>query len=211
MRRRHLPGRVSLIARSAGRPSGRPAHGLALAVVLAAALFPGASDAAAHVPGTSIGRAVTAFGSVSVSYEPGAAVSDIEAGNFPDVVGSDPKVAFMSRDAGTEMTGGPDAIAGEIAREARLSGTLIILVGRKLGAWSNELSDDRLAELVAAARAGNAGGTSGEVVRSLVRSVQDESADSTPWGWLIAVIAALAIGSLLVLGLVSRRSAAPRR
>ena len=211
MRGRRLSGRVSLIAGNAGRPTGRPAFGLAVVIVLAAALLLPPSDAAAHVPGTSIGRAVTAFGSVSVSYEPGAAVSDIEAGNFPDVVGSNPKVAFMSSGARTEMTGGPDAIAAEIAREARLSGTLIVLVGTKLGAWSNEMSEERLAELVTEAQPANGGGTSAALVRALVRSVQVESADTTPWGWLSAAIAALAIGSLLMLALVSRRSATPVR
>ena len=210
MRRRHLPGRVSLIARRAGRPSGRPALGLALAVVVAAALLVRASDAVAHAPTTSIGRAVAAFGSVSVSYEPGAAVSDIEAGNFPHVVGSNPKVAFMGREAASELAGGPDAIAAEIAREARLNGTLIVLVGTRVGAWSNEISDERLAKLVAEARATNTGASSAELVGSLVRSVQKESADSTPWGWLLAVIAALALVSLLVLARVSRRSAVPQ-
>ena len=145
-----------------------------------------------------------------MSYEPGAAVSDIEAGNFPHVVGSNPKVAFMRREAASELAGGPDAIAGEIAREARLNGTLVVLVGTKLGAWSNEISDERLARLVAEARASNDGGTSAELVGSLVRNVQSESADSTPWGWLVAAIAALAIGSLLVLARVSRRSAVPQ-
>jgi hypothetical protein len=205
--RRHLPGRVSLITRNAGRPSGRPARGLAVAVLAAAALLVHASGAAAHAPATSIGRAVAAFGSVSVSYEPGAAVSDIEAGNFPHVVGSDPKVAFMSPEAASELVGGPAAIASEIAREARLNGTLIVLVGTKVGAWSNEISDERLAKLMAEAEAGNADGSSAQLAGSLVRSVQKESADSTPWGWLLAAIAALAIGSLLVLARVSRRSA----
>ena len=145
-----------------------------------------------------------------MSYEPGAAVSDIEAGNFPHVVGSNPKVAFMRREAASELAGGPDAIAGEIAREARLNGTLIVLVGTRVGAWSNEISDERLAKLVSEARASNAAGSSAELVGSLVRSVQTESADSTPWGWLLAVIAALAIGSLLVFARVSRRSAVPQ-
>ena len=207
MRRRHLPGRVSLIARSAGRLSGRSAPGFAVAVLAAAVLLARASDAAAHAPATSIGRAVTAFGSVSVSYEPGAAVSDIDAGNFPHVVGSNLRIAFMSRDAASELAGGPDAIAAEIAREARLNGTLIVFVGTRVGTWSNEISDERLAELVEEARAGNAGGSSAELAGSLVRSVQSESADSTPWGALLAAIAALALGSLLVLTLVSRRRA----
>jgi hypothetical protein len=209
-RRQQLPGRVSLIAKDAGRPSGRPAFGFALAALFAVAVLTCVSDAMAHAPSTSIGRAVAAFARVSVSYESGAAVSDIEAGNFPHVVGSNPKVAFMSPEAATEMQGGPDAIAAEIAREARLNGTLIVLVGTKLGAWSNELSNERLGKLVDEARANTAGGSSAETVSSLVRSVQSETADDTPWGWLIALIAVLAIGSLVVLALVSRRSRVPR-
>ena len=145
-----------------------------------------------------------------MSYEPGAAVSDIEAGNFPHVVEPNPKVAFMRREAASELAGGPDAIAGEIAREARLNGTLIVLVGTKVGTWSNEISEERLARLVSEARASNTDGSSAELVGSLVRSVQTESVDSTPWGRLLAVIAALAIGSLLVLARVSRRSAVPQ-
>lgn len=208
MRRRHLPGGISLISDHAGRPSGRPAALLGAAAAVAAALLVLASEAVAHAPTTSIGRAVAAFEAVSVSYEQGAAVSDIEAGNFPDVVGSNPKVAFMSAEAATEMTGGPDAIAAEIAREARLNGTLVVLVGTKVGVWSDEISEARLADLVSEARASDAAGSSADMARVLVRSVQDESGDRTPWVWLIVLIAALAIGSLVVLARLSRRSSA---
>ena len=41
----------------------------------------------------------------------------------------------------------------EIAREADLDGTLVVLVGNELGAWSNEIGDARLGELVSAVRA----------------------------------------------------------
>ena len=54
-----------------------------------------AQVAAAHTPATAIGRAVEAFGQVSVSYDPGSVVNDVEAGGFPQIVGSNPKVAFM--------------------------------------------------------------------------------------------------------------------
>ena len=175
---------------------------LALLLVGTALLW--ASTAAAHGPATSIGRAVEAFGSVSVSYEPGAAVSDIEAGNFPHVVGSNPKVAFLRPEAREELAGGLDAIAEEIAREARLHGTLVVLVGTKLGAWSDQMDDDRLADLVADAQATEESATPAEMVGSLVRSVQAESADTTPWGWL-GGFTVVALGSLLVLGLLSRR------
>jgi len=88
----------------------------------------------AHTPDTAIGRAVEAFGQVRVSYDPGAAVSDVEAGGFPQIVGSDVKVAFMPASANDEISGGPDAVAAEIAREAGLDGTLVVLVGAKLAA-----------------------------------------------------------------------------
>jgi hypothetical protein len=101
---------------------------------------------------TRIGRAVEAFGQVSVSYDNGAVVSDVEAGGFPQIVGSNPKVAFMPASAAREIAGGPNAIAAEIAREADLDGTLVVLVGTELGAWSNDIGADRLAELIAAAR-----------------------------------------------------------
>lgn len=40
-------------------------------------------------PATAIGRAVEAFGQVSVSFDPGSAVGDVAAGSFPHIVGPD--------------------------------------------------------------------------------------------------------------------------
>jgi hypothetical protein len=168
-----------------------------------------AADADAHAPTTSIGRAVDALGGVSVSYEPGAAVSDVQAGGFPHLVDSNPKVAFMSASASTELAGGPDAIAGEIATEARLSGTLVVLVGTRLGTWSNEIREPRLAELVDEARASSAGGSPVATVESLVRLVQEESTDGRSWKWIAAGIAVIAIASLALLVRLSRRNPAP--
>jgi hypothetical protein len=54
---------------------GRPFAVLVVALVLV-------EGAAAHAPTTAIGRAVAAFGSVPVSYDPGAIVSDVQAANF---------------------------------------------------------------------------------------------------------------------------------
>ena len=172
--------------------------------VVAMVFLVGAAEAGAHVPSTSIGRAVEAFASVPVSYEVGAAVTDIEAGNFPPIVGSDPKVAFMPASASSEMIGGPDAIADEIAREAALEGTLIVLVGTKLGSWSTDIGDDRLAELIQEARAGSAGAPAATVA-ALVRSVQAEPTNETSWAWVAAGLAVLAIGSFVVFERVSRR------
>ncbi len=163
-----------------------------------------AVDAGAHVPSTSIGRAVAAFASVPVSYEPGASVSDVEAGNFPVIVGDNPKVAFMPASASTELAGGPNAIAEEVAREAALDGTLVVLVGTDLGAWSDDIGDDRLAELIREARSDSAGASPAVMAESLVRAVQAEPTTDTPWLWLGA--AALALGGLAAFAAVHRLS-----
>ena len=168
-----------------------------------------AAEAGAHAPTTAIGRAVEAFGSVAVSYEPGAAVSDIEAGNFPLIVGSNPKVAFMPASASTELAGGPNAIAEEVAREAGLDGTLIVLVGTNLGWWSNDIGDDRLAELVRDARAGNAGAPAAAIVASLVRGVKAEPTSNTPWALIGLVLLVLGSGAFVALHRITRRRSQP--
>ncbi|MGH3135281.1 MAG: hypothetical protein ACRDPV_02155 [Gaiellaceae bacterium] len=176
-----------------------------VALLAVLALSPGAH---AHSPFTAIGRAVEAFGEVPVSYDNGAAVSDVEAGGFPQIVGSNTKVAFMPASATSEIVGGPDAIAAEIAREANLDGTLVVLVGTKLGAWSNDIGADRLAELVAAAQADESGTSPASVVESLVRSVQSEPVDSgLPWRWIGAILLATALGGLVAFDRLNRRSA----
>lgn len=176
---------------------------VALAVVSLAVV----GDARAHSPFTAIGRAVEAFGSVSVSYEPGSAVSDVEAGNFPTFVGENPKVAFMPAEAATELAGGPDAIAEEIAREAELDGTLVVLVGRQVGTWSEDIGDERLAELVREARTVDAGGSPAVVAETLVRSVQAEPTSTTPWSLIIVALVVLASGALVAVHRLARRRA----
>jgi len=164
------------------------------------------ASAHAHAPATAIGRAVEALGQVSVSYDNGSVVSDLEAGGFPLIVGSNPKVAFMPASASSEIAGGPDAVAAEIAREAKLDGTLVVLVGAELGAWSNDIGADRLAELVAAAQLDKSA-TSPSVVESLVRSVQAEPVDSgPPWGWIGAALLGCAVLALLAFDQLTRRS-----
>jgi hypothetical protein len=158
----------------------------------------------AHAPATAIGRAVLAFEQVTVSYDPGSVVSDIEAGGFPLIVGSNPKVAFMPS---SEIAGGPDAVAAEIAREAGLDGTLVVLVGTELGAWSDDIGADRLAELIAAARTDKSGSSPAVVVESLIRRVQAEPVDSgTPWGWIGAVFLGFAAVSLVAFDRLTKRS-----
>jgi uncharacterized protein DUF6676 len=170
-------------------------------LVVVAALLQGA--ASAHAPVTAIGRAVTAFGALSVSYDQGAVVSDVEAGGFPQIVGSDPKVAFMPASANTEIQGGPDAVADEIAREAGLEGTLIVLVGNQLGTWSEDIGQDRLAALVDATPQT---GSRAAAVESLVRAVHAEPKDwDPPWGWLAAGMAVVAAVALVALDRSVRR------
>jgi hypothetical protein len=162
-------------------------------------------DAHAHSPFTAIGRAVEAFGSVSVSYEPGSAVSDVEAGNFTTFVEANPKVAFMPAEAATELAGGPDAIAEEIAREAELDGTVVVLVGTQLGAWSDDIGDDRLAELVREARAADAGGSPAVLVETFVRSVQNEPTGGTPWAVIGVAVVVVACGAFAAYHWLTRR------
>jgi hypothetical protein len=178
-------------------------------VLLASLAF--SSGAHAHSPATAIGRAVEAFGQVSVSYDNGAVVSDVEAGGFPQIVGSNPKVAFMPASAAREIAGGPNAIAAEIAREADLDGTLVVLVGTELGAWSNDIGADRLAELVAAARQDESGVSPAFVVESLIRSVQAEPvASGPPWRWIGVALVVLALVGLMVLDRRVRRHPSKR-
>jgi hypothetical protein len=163
-------------------------------------------DARAHGPSTAIGRAVEALEAVSVSYDPDSPVSDVQAGGFPQIVGERPKVAFMPASALTEIAGGPDAVAQEVAREAQLDGTLVILVGAEPGAWSDEIADERLEELVRAAEAQAQGAPPAVLAETLVRSVQAEPVDSSPpWGWIGAGLLVVALGGLALLDRTVRR------
>lgn len=178
---------------------------LALVLCLGLALLT-SGDARAHGPSTAIGRAVEALGSVSVSYDPDSPVSDVEAGGFPQIVGERPKIAFMPASALTEIAGGPDAVAEEVAREAQLDGTLVILAGTEPGAWSDEIGDERLDELVLEAQAQAQGAPPAVLAETLVRSVQAEPVDSPPpWGWIGAGLLVVALGGLALLDRAVRR------
>ncbi|MGH3132979.1 MAG: hypothetical protein ACRDNY_04425 [Gaiellaceae bacterium] len=126
---------------------------LAVSVVL----LVGAGEARAHSPATAIGRAVEAFGQVAISYDPGSVVSDVRgrwlSADRGHLCGQERDLHVTAED---EILGGPGAVASEIAYEAGLDGTLVVLVGTRLGAWSADIGDDRLAELVR-----NAGGAPG--------------------------------------------------
>lgn len=171
--------------------------------MLAIAAVAHSGVAHAHRPATSTGPAVAAFGEVSVSHEPGSVVSDVEAGGFPTIVGSNVKVAFMASTTDEEIAGGPPTIAEEIACEAGLDGSAVVLVGTQLVAWSDDVDADRLAVLV---RGAARGGSPASAVESLVRSIQAEPRDTTPpWGWIAAVSLLFAVAALVVLGRVRRR------
>jgi hypothetical protein len=196
-RRKQLPGRVALIgSRRAGLRAGP--------LLLALAALVCVCDAGAHGPATAIGRAVEAFGSVSVSYEPGSAVSDVEAGNFPLIVGTNPKVAFMPASASSELAGGPNVIAEEIAGEAALDGTLVVLVGTRLGAWSEDIGEERLGELVRDAQALDTASPAG-TVEALVRSVQDEPTGGLPSAVIGVALVVLASGAFVAYHRLTRR------
>jgi hypothetical protein len=166
-----------------------------------------ASQATAHVPGTAIGQAVEVLRDVPVSYENGAAVSDLEADAFGRLpgVGDGIFVAAMPGSALQEIQGGPGAVAAEIAREAPLHGTLIVLVGRRLGAWSDEVAEARLHSLVV--QAAQRSGDGAIQVATLASSIQAEpkstpSSDGPPWALIVGALVLLAgLGALaLVLG-----------
>ena len=174
-------------------------------IVVGLLALAGAGDASAHSPATAIGRAVEAFGTLSVSYEPGAVVSDVEAGGFPQIVGSNPKVAFMPAEALTEIVGGPNAVADEVAREAELDGTLVVLAGAELGTWSEDIGEERLTELVLAAEQ-QAAASPAAMVESLVRSVQAEPVDSDPpWVWIGVALLVVAVGALVAFDRLATR------
>ena len=170
----------------------------ALVCVLA---FVFAAPVAAHVPGTAIGQAVQVLRAVPVSYENGAAVSELEADAFGRLpgVGEGIAVAALPYTALQEVTGGSNSVAKEVAQEAGLHGTLVVLAGGHLGAWSDEISPARLQGLVRQAR-----------VAALVASIQAEprpSGQDSPWTTILIMLALLcAVGTLLLVVAGRRRN-----
>jgi hypothetical protein len=172
----------------------------ALVLVVAVALA-GTAQAAAHAPTTAIGRAVLALEQVPVSYDPASAATEVEAANFAQLVdGTSVTVAFLPAAAAAEIAGGSAAsIAEEIAREANLDGSLVVLVGNDLEAWSSDIRDERLAQLVHDVRARNAAGSPVAAADDLARTLAAEPAsDGAPWGWIGAGLVVLATAALIV-------------
>jgi hypothetical protein len=175
--------------------------------VLVAAVLAGAicGPAAAHAPTTAIGRAVEALRQVNVSYDPAASVTEVEAGSFDLIAGDRVFVALLPAAALNEINGGPKSVAAEIAREARLRGTLVVLVGSRLTATSDDIDQARLAQLVSASKA--ASRSPAAQAQALVRAVRAEPGSDDgglPWGWIAGVATLL----LLVAGAVLARSRA---
>jgi len=170
------------------------------------------APASAHAPGTAIGRAAEALGAGQISYDPGAALSelDVEAVERRLQATHAIAVALMPATALTEVPGGPNGVAAEIARESREHGTLIVLAGRQLGAWSDTVGPDRVDELIRAAQ-GNGGDGGLRTVLDLIGRVEAQLPTETndgsgfvPW-WAVAVAVGLAIVAL-VTGVLRFRS-----
>jgi hypothetical protein len=175
------------------------------------------APAFAHAPGTTIGRATEALGAGTVSYDPGAALSELDAGALERRLQATHAiaVALVPATALSEVAGGPNGVAAEIARESRVHGTLIVLAGRQLGAWSDAVGPDRVGELIRAAHGnGEAGGL--QTVLDLIGRVEAEVPTQTgdgsgfvPW-WAVVVVAGLATVALGT-GVLRFRSRPSRR
>jgi hypothetical protein len=171
---------------------------LLLFAVAAALAWPAA--ASPHAPATAIGRAVEALSQVDVSYDPGAAVSDVEAAGFGALAGDGIAVAMLPASALSEITGGPQAVAAEVAREAQVDGTLVALVGTRLAAVSERVPRGRLDELARTAEGTQ--GTPAVRLEAFVRAVRAEQPTAragAPWGVIAAVASVLLLAAAAVL------------
>ena len=170
-----------------------------------------AAPASAHTPGTAIGQAVLALGEVPVSYTNGAVVSELEADAFGRLpgVGEDIYVAALPASVLREQPGGPSAVAGEIAREAILHGTVVVVAGTKLGAWSDQIPENRLERLVRIAASGR--GDPATRAGALVLAVDAEPTSSGGGRlWLVAAPSALLVAALAFAAYVLLRRRAAR-
>jgi hypothetical protein len=180
-----------------------------LVALLVCAAFPG--GVGAHPPGTAIGRAVTGLQQGPVTYDSGAAIGEQEADGLLRVVCPDPRVrvALMPAEALTELPAGGGsaaAVAAEVAREADVGGTIVVLAGRRLGVWSEDISPERTGVLVQEAEQAYPAGPLSLRVTELVGRLRAEPVDAgTPWGVIAAVVSIVAIAALAGLHVGLRR------
>jgi hypothetical protein len=171
-----------------------------------------ASATSAHAPATAIGRAVIALREVPVSYHPDSELSDLEADGLLRVVGAGDRVrvALLPSAALTEISGGPEAVAEEIAAEADVDGTVVALVGRRLAAASDRVDQDRLRALARRSEAAYPRGPLAARVADLATRVTAEPTDDgRPWGAIAAIVSALLLAGVVVLAMTARRAAKP--
>jgi hypothetical protein len=126
----------------------------------------------------------------------------VEAAGFGALASEGIAIAMLPASALSEITGGPQAVAAEVAREAHLDGTLVALVGTRLTAVSQRVPPERLDELVreASTESGSPAVRLERLTRA-VRAEQPDAGDGTPWGWVASVAA-----GLLLVGAVLARS-----
>lgn len=180
------------------------------ALLTLVASFAGAAllvgTAHAHAPTTGIGRAVAAFEDVPVSYDPASPLTELDAeAPLRSGAGNRLHVALLAASATQELPGTPDEVAAEIAREAALTGTLIVLVGTRFGAWNDEIGRERLDELIVGASGGRRSPAVelGEVVRAVAAEPKDDS--GLPWSWVVVTT----VGVLAGLVFLARRTRPP--
>jgi hypothetical protein len=181
-------------------------------LALLAALTLTAAPALGHAPGTAIGRAVTALRVGQLSYDPGSPLSEIDSGAIERRLRSARAiaVALMPAAALQEVTGGPSRLALEVARESARTGTVVVLAGRRLGAWSDAMPLDRLGELVNAVEDAHRADGSVVALLDLVGRIGAEakpSSGGSSAAWWIAGGGGAAL--LVAATLVLRRRATP--
>ena len=182
-------------------------------LALLAALTLSAAPALGHAPGTAIGRAVAALRVGQLSYDPGSPLSEIDSGAIERRLLSAPAiaVALMPAAALQEVTGGPSRLALEVARESARTGTVVVLAGRLLGAWSDAMPLDRLEKLVKAVEDAHRADGSVVALLDLVGRIGAEAKPASGGGssaaWWIAGGGAAAL--LVAATLVLLRRAAP--
>ncbi len=114
----------------------------------------------------------------------------------------------MPADALSEQPGGATAVADEVAREASVGGTVVVLAGRQLGVSSEDVGADRAAALVREAERAYPTGPLSLRAGHLVSLLREEPVDAgPPWGVIAAVGSAIVLALLAALHHRTRRAA----